>query len=142
MSKRLIIATVLLSAISLAGFTGCGGQSFDYHSDNEIPEGPGLFSKEKGEFTVYSSDSGQADGSVATTESAPTTTETAPAAEAAASERADFEAFQQWKKEQSEFEAFQEWKRSKQGAKAYEEFLEWQRWREYRQWQEQQKKNE
>lgn len=137
MRKRLILTAVSLAVIALASIAGCGGQSFNYHSGNEIPEGPGLFSKEKGEFTVYRSDSDQADGSVATT-----TTETAPAAAAAASERADFEAFQQWKKERSEFEAFQEWKQSKQGAKEYEEFLEWQRWREYRQWQEQQKKNE
>ncbi len=130
-----MLIAVFLTVTALASITGCGGQSFDYHSDNEIPEGPGLFSKEKGQFTVYSSNSGQADGNVATTEAA-------PAAAAAASERADFEAFQQWKKEQSEFEAFQEWKQSKQGAKEYQEFLEWQRWREYRQWQEQQKKNE
>ena len=31
----------------------CNAQPLAYHSDNEIPEGPGLLTGERGEFVIY-----------------------------------------------------------------------------------------
>ncbi len=47
-----------LSVMTLLSLVGCGGKSFDYHSGNEIPEGPGVFSGQDGEFTIYDSKTG------------------------------------------------------------------------------------
>jgi hypothetical protein len=139
MKKRLLYSTALFFVFVLVGIAGCGGQSFNYHSDNEIPEGPGIFSKEEGAFTVYSSDSGQGEGNIKTKEAAVTDTEAAQPASKAESEKAEFEAFQQWKKEQAEFNEFKAWKQSQDGAEEYAEFLEWKRWQEYRRWQDKNK---
>ncbi len=48
---RLLVAAATVCVI------GCGGQPFDYNPGTEIPEGPGLFSGEDGEFSVYQSPS-------------------------------------------------------------------------------------
>ena len=47
-----------LRVMTLLILLGCGGKSFDYHSGNEIPEGPGVFSGQDGEFTIYDSKAG------------------------------------------------------------------------------------
>jgi hypothetical protein len=142
MNKHLLSTTTLFFLFALLGIAGCGGQPFNYHSDNEIPEGPGVFSKEKGAFTVYSSNSGQGESTVKTKEAAATDTEAALPASKAASEKTEFEAFQEWKQEQAEFNEFKAWKQSQDGAEEYAEFLEWKRWQEYRRWQDQKKTNQ
>ena len=136
MKKRVI----LLSLVWMAGFVmilGCANSKpFKYHSGNEIPEGPGLLSREKGEFTIYDSTKKA---------SAPAKEEKAvsgPSAPAPATEDGEaFRQFQEWKQEQAEYEAFQEWKQSQKGAQEYQEFQEWKRWKEYQRWNDEQKKS-
>jgi len=124
MNKSVAFFWVLI-LLALAVF-GCGGKAFDYQRDTEIPEGPGVFSKEKGEFTIYSDAAEEPD--------AAGTDEAASADADAASAERDFEAFQQWKQEQEELEEFRQWKKSAEGSKEYQEFQEWRRWKEYKEW--------
>lgn len=59
MKTRHITRIVIhLSVMTLLTLFGCGGKSFDYYSGNEIPEGPGVFSGQDGEFTIYDSKTG------------------------------------------------------------------------------------
>ena len=47
------IRFVILSILLAAGITGCAGiEPMQYHDDRESMKGPGLFTGEKGEFTV------------------------------------------------------------------------------------------
>lgn len=137
--------------IILFAVAGCGGKSFDYHSDNEIPNRPGVFSKEPEGYTVYDSetgwtpkDSAEAPGSGKEVvdksgDDSKTEGSAIPVEESAEmKEYREFQEFQKWTKEKKEFEEFQEWKKSKQGAKEYREFLEWKKWKEYKKWQENQ----
>ena len=138
------LCLLFFCAIVLAAMTGCGSQSYQYHSENEIPEGPGVFSGKDGEFTVYDSASASRGAAPETGATAVDQTDTAsgeqpasvvaPKVDQAATE--EFEALQAWKKERAEFEAFKDWKQSEKGAEEYAEFLEWKRWQEFRRWQE------
>ncbi len=47
--KQLIL--MVLASVVLAGCAH--SQPYEYHRIDEIPEGPGLFSGEDGEFTIY-----------------------------------------------------------------------------------------
>lgn len=135
------VSIVILVIASLV--VGCASSKpFDYHSGNEIPKGPGVFSKEKGEFTIYSSKKKQAEAAQKASEQ--TTGEvTAATPENALVENAEeFQKFKKWQEEQKEYEAFQQWKQSPQNAKAYEEFQQWQRWKAYQEWQKSQQKNQ
>ena len=138
----------VMLCFALVMIAGCNGKSFKYVNENEIPPGPGVFTGEKGEWTIYDSDAKKEPGqkSVAAESDEPAekttaadrkTEQTAGAAaggSAAATVAQDpdtleFKQFQEWKKEQRDFRAFQEWKKSKQGAREYQEFLEWQQWK-------------
>lgn len=123
-----IAGTMLIMACAKA-------KPFDYHPDTEIPKGPGLFTKEKGEFTIYDSKKKQ----VEPPEQQKATAQPSP--EAAPEESDSFHQFQEWKKDQQDFEAFQEWKRSQEGSQDYQEFQEWKRWREYKRWNDEQNKS-
>lgn len=141
MQKRLFS----LSLVWMAGFLmilGCANSKpFKYHSGNEIPEGPGLLSREKGEFTIYDSNKkASAPAQQETTVNSPSVS--APSVPAPAAEDGEaFRQFQEWKQEQAEYEAFQEWKQSQKGAQEYQEFQEWKRWKEYQRWNDEQKKS-
>jgi hypothetical protein len=119
-----VLATLLI---------GCAqAKPFEYRSDTEIKEGPGLFSGEKGAFTVYSSKK-RADTSQKADEEGQAAPKTF--------EDPEFVEFQQWRKERDEFKAFQEWKRSRRDTAEYEEFREWQRFQNFKKWQESQSDN-
>ncbi len=118
--KRLILG------LTLAMLGGCGAKSFDYRSANEIPEGPGLFSGEKGAFVLY--DSKQPRGH--------------PERDAGSSpvEKARAAKFAE---DQAEFEAYREylrWKDSATGTAEYRDFQDWKEWKAYRKWKESQAK--
>lgn len=150
MRKPFKYAVLLFCAIILTHTVGCGAKSFDYQTQgDEMMPGPGVFSGDDGEFTLYKSKAPPAD-EAAGKATAPSTRETdagAAVPSTAATESQippaykEFLEFQAWKQEKADFESFQEWKESKEGAVEYQEFLEWKRWQEYRQWQEQQKKS-
>lgn len=145
MKKRVALISTLILAATL--LSGCAKpKPFVYHPGTEIPQGPGLFSKEKGEFVLYDDSkkneaaakeqgaSGTSAGAKPAAADTQAAAVTAPPADSEA-----FRQFQDWKKEQKDFEAFQEWKRSAQGSQEYEEFQEWKRWRTYMDWIEKQK---
>jgi hypothetical protein len=142
MKKPIALISILALVASL--LLGCAqAKPFKYHSGNEIPEGPGLLSKEKGEFTLYDSNKQAATPQPQATGAAPAAgaaATSAPAVTAPPADSTEFQQFQAWKKEQQEFEAFQEWKKSEQGSREYEEFQEWKRWKAYSEWMESQKK--
>ena len=142
------LAEILPVFAFLFTMAGCGGKSFDYHSDNEIPNRPGVFSKEPEGYTVYDSktgwtpkDSAEAPENGKEVVDKPgdnRKTEGAAIGGEESAEMKEYREFQEWKNEKKEFEEFQEWKKSKQGAKEYQEFLEWKKWKEYKKWQENQ----
>ena len=140
MKKRLLF-TMLTGIAGLILIMGCAKvKPFDYHPDTEIPKGPGLFTKEKGEFTVYDSNKKRevaAESDQKTEKTVSDQPEPAPTSE----EGESFHQFQEWKKDQEDFAAFQEWKRSQKGSQDYQEFLEWKRWQEYKRWNDEQKKS-
>ena len=135
----IIISMVMIIAV------GCGGKSFEYTPPDEMKPGPGVFSGEEGEFTVYDSKTASKQKEEAVkSKSVPQTAEAAAGAAAAGAaaqsdEAKEFEDFQRWKKDKEAFEEFQRWKQSEQGSEEYREFQEWQKWREYKKWQESQK---
>jgi hypothetical protein len=123
--------TVLISAVA-ALILGCAAVPFDYHPDTEIPRGPGIFTKEAGALTLYTSRQSSLSGDpTSSSEDSPQADATGADADTAA-----FREFQQWRRERGSFEAFQQWKQSRQGSAEYEEFKEWQRWQHYKKWQE------
>lgn len=93
MAARQVLSLALLGA----ALAGCGAAPSRYHSQLEIPEGPGLFSGEKGAFVF------QVGGSA---KEAPKD----PAGEP--SKPGEYEEFQRWKRERaaSEQREFQEWR--------------------------------
>jgi len=149
-TKTIIMIAVCMVNIALLALPGCGGKPFVYNPPSEIPDGPGVFSGEDGEFTLYDSKSGKVGKkSKAAVETVAPTAEISGAektgAAVAAGEKMqdsrgylEFQEFQEWKKDKREFKVFQEWKKSKQGAKEYQEFQEWKKWKEFKKWQENQ----
>ena len=135
MKKKPIFTMLTVIAATMLFLACAKAKPFDYHSDNEIPNGPGLFTKEKGEFTIYDSKKKQVEAPEEQKVAAQPSTQVAP------EESDSFQQFQEWQKDQKEFEAFQEWKRSQEGSQDYKEFQEWKRWREYKRWNDEQKKS-
>ncbi len=136
-TNRLIAITISLAAMMVWMIAGCGGRSFEYTPPDEIKPGPGVFSGEEGEFTLYNSKNGAGKKKTTTDAQSPKAAEATIGASAAASsdtDTAEFQEFQQWKNEKKAFEEFQRWKKSAQGSKEYREFQQWQKWREYENW--------
>ncbi len=117
---------------------GCGAKGFDYHSDNEIPNTPGVFAKDPEGVTIYSSETGlfgkNATEKTDTVQKGEAKAETLAGSGKEAAETDEYREFQEWRKEKKEFEEFQRWKKSKQGSREYQEFLQWQKWREFKNW--------
>lgn len=103
---------------SLAGaLAACGSTPIEYHSGNEIPKGPGVFSGDAGEASLRMPGTGNDAGTVPAPRVAAAAGSGAAAAAAGSSDYA-------------EFEAFREFRRAK-GAKSadYVEFQEWLEWK-------------
>jgi hypothetical protein len=105
-SRKGSLTAALLLAATVAG---CAGTPFRYQAQTEIPEGPGLFTGERGALQLAGGGQPQA-----------------PArADGGASIGERF----------SEFELYLEYRRAKsERSAAYREFLEWIEWRRYREW--------
>lgn len=98
-------------AVLGAALAGCGAAPFEYRSQREIPEGPGMFSGEKGAFVFGAGGSAK---------------EAPKAAAQEPTRPGEYEEFQRWKKERA--------------ASEQREFQEWREWREYQNWKKQQGK--
>ena len=120
-------------AFTLIALAGCAGQPFQPDTAGEIPQGPGVFSGEDGEFTIYDSEGGLLGRKKGKKDS--------EAAEDDA-EAKEFREFQQWKKEAQEFREFQEWKKTRRDSEEYREFLEWRKWKKYKEWEKSQQGSE
>jgi hypothetical protein len=149
--------------VAAALLIGCGakGQPAEFEQTaGEMKEGPGVFTGEEGEFTIYDSKKGgpfwkqqpEKSGEAAketgkeAQAASGTPSETTPMAadqtsgevQVAPEEAKEFQEFQEWKKEQQSFQEFQEWKKSADGKAEYQEFLEWKEWKAYQKWKKQQ----
>lgn len=51
-SLKLII-TIILTTLLMSMVACSSIEQYSYHPDQEVPEGPGLFTGEKGEYTLY-----------------------------------------------------------------------------------------
>ena len=149
--------------IAAALLIACGakGQPAEFEQTaGEMKEGPGVFSGEEGEFTIYDSKKGGPFWKQQQEKSGEASKETGKEAQAASDkppeptpvaadqtsgevqvtpeEAKEFKEFQEWKKEQQSFKAFQEWKKSAEGKAEYQEFLEWKEWKAFQEWKKQQ----
>ena len=149
--------------LTAALLMGCGakGQPAEFEQTaGEMKEGPGVFTGEEGEFTIFNSkkggpfwrhqqekseDASEAAGKEAQaasdkpSETTPVAADkTTQEAQVTPEEAKEFREFQEWKKEQQSFKEFQEWKRSANGKAEYQEFLEWKEWKAYQEWKKQQ----
>lgn len=109
-----------MSVVLAAALAGCGGKPFAYHSQSEIPAGPGLFTGESGGL-VYSSRKVKADPPPATAQAA--------AGDAVGGPSAEFREFQ-------EFREFRRWKETAKDTPEFREFQDWREWKAYRSWEE------
>jgi hypothetical protein len=107
----------------LIGIWGCAGKPFTPPEPNEIPEGPGLFTKEKGSVSVSVDLKNKPADS--TRQAKPeTSSEARNSPHASPSDYEEFKAYQQWL----------EWKASALGSPEYAEFLQWQEWKKDQEW--------
>ena len=161
---RLTLITFLGIGLVAALLIGCGtkGKPAEFEQTaGEMKEGPGVFSGEEGEFTIYdskkggpfwkqqqeksgeASKGGEKEAQTASGKASETTPmaagQTSGEVQVTPEEAKEFQEFQEWKKEQQSFQEFQEWKKSAKGKAEYQEFLEWKEWKSYQEWKKQQK---
>ena len=145
--------------LAAAFLMGCGakGRPSEFkQTAGEMKEGPGVFTGEEGEFTVYDSKKGgpfwkqskekSEEASAETGKEAPAISDKpskpsqiaagdmSKEAQVTPEAAKEFREFQEWKQEQKEFREFQEWKKTSTGAAEYREFLEWKEWKSYQEW--------
>jgi hypothetical protein len=101
---------------------GCAGRPFDPPRTDEIPDGPGVFSKGQDGMVLYDSDKGGLLPDNQEKDSQPSPE--AVAGEPGPPDHEEFENFQQWL----------DWKKNAVGTPEYEEFQQWLQWRQYQQW--------
>lgn len=156
---KLSLSGILWVVVIALGLTGCGseGKPYDYKpTAGEMKEGPGVFTGESGEFTVYDSKKGGvfwkqsqeqqpgtagASGTETPASSAESGTnppvanvEAAEGSPITPEEAREYQEFQEWKNEKRAFQEFQEWKKSAAGSAEYKEFREWQEFKTYQEW--------
>lgn len=135
--KKTICYPFVIYCIGAILIVGCASpKPFKYHPDTEIPEGPGLFTKEAGALVLYKSDE-QKVAMPAGKSTANASNENTPGQDATT-----YKEYENWRQEQKEFQEFLRWKQSEQNKEAYQEFLEWKRWKAYKAWQENQQQKE
>ena len=156
---------VWIFAVGLVTFAlaGCNAKPYDYEpTAGEMKPGPGVFTGESGELTIYDSkkggffpkESSAEPGETSGEKTADTSAETTAAAGTKAvsepavtdEEAREFQQFQEWKKEKEQFHDYQQWKKSDKGAAEFKEFQEYQDWKkkakgsadleEFREWKE------
>ena len=110
---------LLTALLMLLSIWACAKKPFDPPRTGEIPEGPGLFSKDSDGVVLFDDQTsfGQAESRTPAGDPAITEPPTHKDFE-------EFEAFRQW----------QQWKKSNAGSAEYEAFKQWQQWRRYQKW--------
>lgn len=116
------LATSLVLSLA-AALAACAAKPFDYHSQNEIVKGPGVFTGETGAAVVRIPGTGGG----SSRGGAPTPRAVAAVAGSASN------AVPTGAQDFHEFEAFREFRRAKsEGSPDYNEFQEWLEWKAYR----------
>jgi hypothetical protein len=116
----------LMSVLLAAALAGCGGTPFEYHSQREIPEGPGLLTGESGALILFSDKKkAKADPPLASAQ--------AVAGDAPGAASGEFVEFR-------EFREFRRWKDTAKDTPEFREFQDWREWKAYRSWKEWQPK--
>ena len=119
----------LLTGLCLFLLSACGGRPFDYHPGTEIPNKPGVFSKEADGLVIY--DSKRKKAETASDEVQDVGDRTSPGQ--ADQQDLDQEKLQDFKEFQ-EYQEWKEWKKSKKDSHEYREFLEWREWKSFQEW--------
>jgi hypothetical protein len=128
----MLVRDLIVSALLLAVLAGCGGVPSHTQRRDEIPDGPGLFSGEKGHFVIYSDEEKKKQAtSVAAGDRSESDAPARP--ESPASTQDEFQEFK-------EYEEYRRWKEAAKDGPEYREFQEWREWKAYRAWKEQQPK--
>jgi hypothetical protein len=111
----------------VASFLGCSrGTDFEVPQADNIPNGPGVFTKGNDGAVLYDSKGGNIIQPAPQPTAAQQTASETTTSQTTAFE--EYEAYRQWK----------HWKNNPQNAEAYQEFLEWREWNRYRQWKDKQ----
>ncbi|WP_419661446.1 uncharacterized protein Dvar_18790 [Desulfosarcina variabilis str. Montpellier] len=116
--------TLLLFCLYLFSMVACSGagRPFDPARADDIPDGPGVFSKGEDGVVLYDSDKG---GLLPDSQAKdPQPSPKAVADEPTPTDHEEFEHYQQWL----------EWKKTAVGTPKYEEFQQWLQWRQYQKW--------
>lgn len=103
-----------------AAVAGCGGTPVTYHSQREIPEGPGLLTGESGAWVLFS---GKKKAHPPPARAQPVDASGDPSAEL---------------REFREFREFVRWKESAKDTPQFREFQDWREWKAFRSWKERQ----
>ena len=159
MKFNVLILTVLATGLVLSALVGCHAKPYDYEpTAGEMKAGPGVFTGESGELTIYDSKKGHLLGKESAETSSEKTADASAEATAAAGTQAgsgsaitseearEFQEFQQWKKEKEQFHIYQQWKKTDKDSAEFKEFQEFQEWKknakgsadlkEFREWKE------
>lgn len=109
-------AWLALAILSIAALSGCAGVPFEFRAQTEIPDGPGLFTGQRGALVLAGD-------------------ETSTAMWATVRPKASGLDARGHGDEYREFDAYLEYRRAKSERSIdYREFLEWLEWRRYRAW--------
>ncbi|MBW2514127.1 MAG: hypothetical protein JRE21_06115 [Deltaproteobacteria bacterium] len=122
-SGKVFSRAVLLVFLMVMGVWACAGKPFNPPQADEIPKGPGVFTKGDDGAVLYDSNKERLpdDASTPQTPAASPDGIQQPAAEV---DYDEYESYRQWKL----------WKKSAVGTPEYEEFQQWREWRDYQKW--------
>jgi hypothetical protein len=123
--SNMLTRMVLLVSIMIMGVWSCAGRPFDPPQADEIPKGPGVFTKGVDGAVLY--DSNKERLPAVSPSQTPATFSGGSEQPAAESEYEDYEGYRQWLR----------WKKSAVGTPEYEEFQQWREWRKYQEWKKQ-----
>ncbi len=129
----------LAAGLVIFALAGCHAKPYDYKpTAGEMKEGPGVFSGEDGEFTIYDSKGDgllQNEGQTPAAKPAAEQSDGTTAAAAAGSGTAAQSAPKPDKtRELQEFQEYRQWKKGAKNSADYNEFLEWKEFKSYQEW--------
>jgi hypothetical protein len=123
-----------MAATVVVLMTACGGKPFDYRPTHEIPEGPGLLTKERDGATLYDSKGKGFLQSLGKKKTGETEKNIINKDDFVAPDHPDFKEFE-------EYLQWKEWRKKSKNSAEYQEFIEWKKWKSYQEWKQQQPKS-
>ena len=121
-ASRILVPILFLVSIMIMGVWGCAGKPFDPPRTDEIPKGPGIFTKGADGAVLYDSNKESLKAQpVSQTPATPSGDQEPPDVR---SDYEEYEGYRQWLL----------WKKSAVGTPEYAEFQQWREWRKYQEW--------